>query len=154
MLYTQAQIAAALNTVIPDMGVIFDSLAGVAQVDGETYLVFNNLEYVAGESPMFYQEIALDVYEGVTPTASEMLLPSAVVDADTSMVLGTTATQVPATTTGVGSVKAGALAGRLPIGTAIAGVAIGAGIGLQDLRRQSASRKGGSRAPRNRSAIL
>lgn len=135
MLYTQAQIAAALNTVIPDMGVIFDSLAGVAQVDGETYLVFNNLEYVAGESPVFYQEIALDVYEGVTPTATEMLLPSAVVDADTGVVLGTTATQVPATTTPVGAVKAGALAGRLPIGTAIAGIAIGAGIGLYEVKR-------------------
>ena len=132
-LYTQAQIAAAINNPYIDPGIIFDNLAGVAQVGDETYLVFNNMEYVAGETPMFYQEVALDVYEGVTPTATELMVPQAVVDSQTGIVQGTTAVKMPATTTGAGSVKAGALAGRVPLGTLIAGVAIGAGVGLKEV---------------------
>lgn len=133
-LYTQSQIAAAINNPYVDPGIIFDNLAGVAQVGDETYLVFNNLEYVAGETPMFYQEVALDVYEGVVPTATEVMVPQAVVDSQTGLVTGTTAAKMPAVTTGAGNVKAGALAGRVPLGTMIAGVAIGAGIGLKEVK--------------------
>lgn len=132
-LYTQSQIAAAINNPYVNPGIIFDNLAGVASVGDETYLVFNNLEYVAGETPMFYQEVALDVYEGVTPTATELMVPQAVVDSQTGVVTGTTAVKMPATTTGAGNVKAGALAGRVPLGTLIAGVAIGAGVGLKEV---------------------
>ena len=68
---------------------------------------------------------------GASATATEMLTTEAVVDGQ-GVVTGTNITKFPAKTTGAGSVKAGALAASVPVGYVAGGIAIGAGIGLQE----------------------
>lgn len=67
---------------------------------------------------------------GATATASEVLTTEAVVEG--GQVTGTNIIKFPAQQTGVGNVKAGALAGKVPIGTLLGGLAIGTGIGLKE----------------------
>ena len=68
--------------------------------------------------------------DGVMSTATEVLEFEPVVEA--GEVVGTNVVKMPATTTNAGAVKAGALSGKVPIGTVLGGVAIGAGIGLME----------------------
>lgn len=63
-----------------------------------------------------------------TGTATEILQFEAVTDGVTGEVTGANIVKMPAQ----GNVKAGALAGQVPIGTVAAGLAIGAGIGLKE----------------------
>ena len=68
--------------------------------------------------------------DGVMSTATEVLEFEPVVEA--GEVVGTKVVKMPATTTNAGAVKAGALSGKVPIGTVVGGIAIGAGIGLME----------------------
>lgn len=141
-LYNAAQISEILNgapAVDPNM--IFNAMGGEAYFGAEAVNTYNNMWYTYENAPALYREIYLNPYldawqaggGAVTPTATEVLVPQAAVNSQTGVVQGTTAARMPATTTPVGNVKAGALAGRIPIGTLIAGTAIGAGVGLKEV---------------------
>lgn len=147
-LYTQGQVSQILsNAPAVDPNLIWRQMGGVSYFGGATQDVYiaaqqyNNMWYTYENAPCLYRELYLNPYleawqEGggaVTPTATEVLVPQASVNAQTGIVEGTTAARMPATTTPVGNVKAGALAGRLPIGTLVAGTAIGAGVGLKEV---------------------
>lgn len=69
--------------------------------------------------------------DGVSATATEMLSTEAVVNGE-GVVTGTNVVKFPATNTGAGTVKSGALAASVPIGYVAGGIAIGAGIGLKE----------------------
>ena len=141
-LYNAAQVSEILNgapAVDPNM--IFNAMGGEAYYGIEAVNTYNNMWYTYENAPGLYRELYLNPYldawqaggGAVTPTATEALVPQAVVNSNTGVVEGTKAVRMPATTTPVGNVKAGALAGRVPIGTLIAGTAIGAGIGLKEV---------------------
>lgn len=141
-IYTAEQISAILNGApAVDPNVIWRQMGGAAYYGEVADATYANMWYTYENSPALYRELYLDPYldawqaggGSVTPTATEMLVPQASVNAETGFVEGTTAARMPATTTPVGNVKAGALAGRIPIGTLIAGTAIGAGIGLKEV---------------------
>ena len=147
-LYNAGQITEALtNAPAVDPNLIWRQMGGVSYFGGATQDVYtaaqqySNMWYTYENAPCMYRELYLNPYleawqEGggaVTPTATEVLVPQASVNAQTGIVEGTTAARMPATTTPVGNVKAGALAGRIPIGTLIAGTAIGAGVGLKEV---------------------
>lgn len=133
MVYTEQQIVnmVSQNYITPQM--VVDQMGGTAVLGDNWSMTLDNLKYAYNQSPTFYREVVADTYgfNGQTVTASEALLPKPVMDG--SDVLGTTAEKFPATTTPAGNVKSGALAGRLPIGTLVGGVAIGAGIGLKEV---------------------
>lgn len=135
MVYTQAQVVdmATKSYVTPQM--VIDQMGGSAVLGDDFSITLDNLKYAYNQSPTFYREVVADTYgwNGEAVTASEALLPTPVMAQDGTTVLGTTATKYPAVTTPAGNVKAGALAGRLPIGTLVGGVAIGAGIGLKEV---------------------
>lgn len=141
-LYNASQVAEILNgapAVDPNM--IFNAMGGEAYFGAEAVNTYNNMWYTYENAPALYREIYLNPYldawqaggGAVTPTATEVLVPQAAVNAQTGAVQGTTAARMPAVTTPAGNVKAGALAGRIPIGTLIAGTAIGAGVGLKEV---------------------
>lgn len=135
MVYTQDQIInlATQSYVTPQM--VVDQMGGTAVLGDEWSMALDNLKYAYNQSPTFYREVVADTYgwNGQTVTASEALIPKPVMAQDGTTVLGTTAEKYPAVTTPVGNVRAGALAGRISMGTLIAGTAIGAGIGLKEV---------------------
>lgn len=135
MVYTQAQVIdmATKSYVTPQM--VIDQMGGASVLGDEFSVTLDNLKYAYNQSPTFYREVVADTYgwNGETVTASEALLPKPVMAQDGTTVLGTTAEKYPATTTPAGNVQAGALAGRVTVGTALAGVAIGAGVGLYEV---------------------
>ena len=141
-LYNASQVAEILNgapAVDPNM--IYNAMGGEAYYGVEAVNTYNNMWYTYENAPALYRELYLDPYldawqaggGAVTPTATEVLVPQATVNAQTGVVEGTKAARMPAVTTPAGNVKAGALAGRIPIGTLIAGTAIGAGVGLKEV---------------------
>lgn len=142
-LYTAEQITSILNGApAVDPSVIWNQMGGASYFGDVADATYANMWYTYENAPNLYRELYLDPYldawqagggKVVTPSATEVLVPQAAVNAETGAVEGTIATRMPATTTPAGNVKAGALAGRLPIGTAVAGVAIGAGIGLKEV---------------------
>lgn len=142
-LYTAEQITSILNGApATDPNVIWRQMGGASYFGDVADATYANMWYTYENAPNLYRELYLNPYldawqagggKVVTPSATEVLVPQAAVNAETGAVEGTIATRMPATTTPVGNVKAGALAGRLPIGTAIAGVAIGAGIGIKEV---------------------
>lgn len=142
-LYTAEQITSILNGApAVDPNVIWRQMGGASYFGDVADATYANMWYTYENAPNLYRELYLDPYldawqagggKVVTPSATEVLVPQAAVNAETGAVEGTIATRMPATTTPAGNVKAGALAGRLPIGTAIAGVAIGAGIGIKEV---------------------
>ena len=140
-IYTAEQISAILNGApAVDPNVLWRQMGGAAYYGEVADATYANMWYTYENSPAIYRELYLDPYleawqaggGSVTPTATEVLVPQASVSAQ-GAVQGTTAARMPATTTGAGNVKAGALAGRVPIGTLIAGTAIGAGVGLKEV---------------------
>ena len=142
-LYTAEQITSILNGApAVDPSVIWRQMGGASYFGDVADATYANMWYTYENAPNLYRELYLNPYidawqagggKIVTPSATEVLVPQASVNAETGVVEGTIATRMPATTTPAGNVKAGALAGRLPIGTAIAGVAIGAGIGIKEV---------------------
>lgn len=135
MVYTQDQIInlATQSYVTPQM--VVDQMGGTAVLGDDWSMALDNLKYAYNQSPTFYREVVADTYgwNGQTVTASEALIPKPVMAQDGTTVLGTTAEKYPAVTTPVGNVRSGALAGRISIGTLIAGTAIGAGVGLKEV---------------------
>lgn len=134
MLYTQNQILSALSRPYVRPIEVWQQLGGNAVPSSYESLV--NLEYAYTEAPAFYRMVEADAYGwtgGTVPTATEQLVPVANIDATTGAVEGTTAIKMPAVTTGAGNVTEGALAGRIPLGTMIGGIAIGAGIGIKEV---------------------
>lgn len=69
--------------------------------------------------------------DGVASTATEVLEFQPVVNG-AGEVTSANIVKMPAATTQAGNVKAGALSGRVPAGTVLGGIAIGAGIGLKE----------------------
>lgn len=141
-LYNAAQISEILNSApAVDPNMIFTAMGGESYYGAEALNTYNNMWYTYENAPGLYRELYLNPYldawqaggGAVTPTATEALVPQAVVNSQTGVVEGTRAVRMPATTTPVGNVKAGALAGRIPLGTLIAGTAIGAGVGLKEV---------------------
>ena len=141
-LYTSAQITEVLNSapaVTPDM--IFNNMGGAAYYGDVANATYQNMWYTYENAPAMYREIYLDPYLDswqagggtVTPSAVEVLNTQPVVNAQTGVVEGTKAARMEAVTTPAGNVKAGAIAGRMPIGTLVAGAAIGAGVGLKEV---------------------
>lgn len=134
MVYTQEQVIdmATKSYVTPQM--VIDQMGGASALGDEFSVTLDNLKYAYNQSPAFYREVVADTYgwNGQAVTATETLIPQPVMAQDNVTVLGTTAEKYPAVTTPAGNVRSGALAGRLPIGTLVAGVAIGAGIGLKE----------------------
>lgn len=134
MIYTPNQAYDAITSVFDSPIKVLDSYAGVNQMTlEEAEYAYHNLQYAYTNCPAFYRQVALESYNGVTPTATEMLVSKPVMETGTTNVIGSTAEKMPAVTTGAGNVKSGALAGRMPIGTAIAGIGIGAGIGIKEV---------------------
>ena len=142
MLYTSSQFGEILNsapTITPDT--IFKNMGGASYYGSNATATYQNMWYTYENSPQLYRELYLDPYiesweaggTGVTPSAVEMLNTEPVVNSTTGVVEGTKASRVPPTTTGAGSVKQGALTGRVTVGTAIAGIAIGTGVGLYEV---------------------
>ena len=142
MLYTSSQFGEILNnapTITPDT--IFKNMGGASYYGSNATATYQNMWYTYENSPQLYRELYLDPYiesweaggTGVTPSAVEMLNTEPVVNSTTGVVEGTKASRVPSTTTGAGSVKQGALTGRVTVGTAIAGIAIGTGVGLYEV---------------------
>lgn len=141
-IYTAEQITAILNGApAVDPNVLWRQMGGAAYYGEVADATYANMWYTYENAPALYREIYLDPYleawqaggGAVTPTATEVLVPQASVNAQTGVVQGTTAARMPAVTTPAGNVKAGALAGRIPIGTLIAGTAIAAGVGLKEV---------------------
>lgn len=142
MLYTSSQFGEILNnapTITPDT--IFKNMGGASYYGTNATATYQNMWYTYENSPQLYRELYLDPYiesweaggTAVTPSAVEMLNTEPKFDAQTGALTGTGASRVPPTTTGAGNVKAGALTGRVTVGTAIAGIAIGTGIGLYEV---------------------
>lgn len=141
-LYNAGQISEILSSApAVDPNMIFNAMGGESYFGVEAVNTYNNMWYTYENAPGLYRELYLNPYldawqaggGAVTPTATEALVPQAVVNSQTGVVEGTKAVRMPATTTPVGNVKAGALAGRIPLGTLIAGTAIGAGVGLKEV---------------------
>lgn len=133
MLYTQSQINAALLTPYSTPLEVIQQMGGTAVLGDEAYLTYHNLNYLYTEAPAFYRQVVLDAANGITPTATEQLVTQPVINEVSGAVEGTTAIKMPEVTTGAGTVKEGALAGRVPLGTLAAGIAIGAGIGIKEV---------------------
>ena len=140
--YTQDQIIQMMGqapAVTPD--IIYRSMGGSAYYGDVANATYNEMWYAYENAPAMYREVYLNPYldaweaggGSVTPSAVEMLNTAPKVNAQTGLVEGTTASRMPAATTGAGNVKQGALAGRIPIGTLVAGVAIGTGVGLKEV---------------------
>lgn len=141
-IFTAEQINAILNGApAVDPNVIWRQMGGAAYYGEVADATYANMWYTYENMPSVYRELYLNPYleawqaggGSVTPTATEVLLPQASVNAQTGIVEGTTVARMPATSTPVGNVKAGALGGRLPIGTLVGGVAIGTGIGIKEV---------------------
>lgn len=142
MIYTSSQFGEILvnaPTITPDT--IFSNMGGASYYGENALATYQNMWYTYENSPQLYRELYLDPYvqawdaggSAVTPSAVEMLNTEPVVNSTTGVVEGTKAGRVPPTTTGAGNVKEGALAGRVTVGTALAGIAIGAGVGLYEV---------------------
>ena len=142
MLFTSSQFGEILNTaptITPDT--IFKNMGGASYYGTNATATYQNMWYTYENSPQLYRELYLDPYiesweaggTAVTPSAVEMLNTEPVVDSQTGLVTGSKAKRMPQTTTGAGTVKEGALAGRIPLGTLIAGIAIGTGVGLKEV---------------------
>lgn len=142
MVFTSGQINEIINTaptITPDT--IFKNMGGASYYGTNATATYQNMWYTYENSPQLYRELYLDPYidawetggGSVTPSAVEVLNTNPKINATTGAVEGTTASRIPPTTTPAGTVKEGALAGRVPIGSLIASVAIGAGIGLKEV---------------------
>ena len=134
---TITQLTGALATPL-DASADMAIASGGAAVAGT--MMFADIQKAAG-AEMYVNEYgaanAFRVVEGGanaagTGTATEILQFEAVTDPVTGEVMGTNVVKFPSQTTAAGTVKEGALAGQVPIGTVAAGLAIGAGIGLKE----------------------
>lgn len=141
-LFTEQQIVDILNgapATTPD--VIFRQMGGASYYGDVANATYNEMWYAYENAPAMYREVYLNPYldawqaggGSVTPSAVEMLNTEPVVNSQTGLLEGTKSARMPATTTGAGNVKQGALAGRCTVGTAVAGIAIGAGVGLKEV---------------------
>ena len=125
----------------------FNTAVGTSM--GSTVIPFNGAgvapEYIYGSAVEQGVELSVNNYgtveafrvvdgglgaDGVSATATEMLTTEAVTEG--GVVTGTNVAKFPSTTTGAGTVKSGALAASVPVGYVAGGIAIGAGIGLQE----------------------
>ena len=138
--YSRESIEALINTANPDPDILWEAMGGNPYETEYTQMMYQDMWYQYENAPTIYRQNFVEnnsAYwnsfgEPITESASEVMVPEAVVDE--GVVKGTKAVKMPQTTTGAGTVKSGALAGRIPIGTAVAGVAIGAGIGLKEVK--------------------
>ena len=122
--------------------IILENMGGRAAY-GEAYdSMLSNMKYIQETSPQFYHDLYLEGTPGQlnyaagsssVPTATAVYNCEPVINSETGLVEGTKATPMAQTTTGAGTVKGGAIAGRIPLGTAIAGTLIGAGVGLKEV---------------------
>lgn len=139
--YTQSQITNIINNApAVDPDVIWRQMGGASYYGDVANATYQNMWYTYENAPAIYREVYLDPYldawkaggGSITPSATEQLVPQAVVDAGGN-VTGTKAVRMQQVTTPAGTVKQGAIAGRIPLGTLIGGVAIGAGVGIKEL---------------------
>lgn len=126
----------------PEM--LFEEMGGTAYFNGYSSDVLQDMAATQIYDPHAYisqwvdkdPEVAAKwTYQNVAARgqASGMYDLEPVYEEGTTNVIGAQTKAMPATTTGAGNVKAGALAGKIPLGTLIAGTAIGAGVGLKEV---------------------
>ena len=126
----------------PEM--IFEQMGGTAYFGEYSESVLQTMEATYSYDPHAYitqwlgknPDVAAEwAYqnEAARAQASAMFDYEPVFEEGTQNVIGAQTKVMPQTTTNVGTVKAGALRGKIPIGTLIAGTAIGAGVGLKEV---------------------